>query len=165
MTPASTQTSFFAKKINALTFKFAGEVKGTSTQDLEGVPTMDTHNRFCFVSPREYERTFSTLYCGVFNDGTVRGVHRIGETLSRKQVPWFNMDVEISADGNTLYYTENEWDPAVGLPKSSNIHVALRENGRFKRAETRTTGFVSCLRASTNVRFRRFIAVFLTTAQ
>jgi hypothetical protein len=125
---------YFAKKIDALTFRFTGEVKGTNTQALEGVPTMDTHNRFCFVSPRDYERTLSTLYCGVFNDGKVRGVHQIGETLSRKRAPWFNMDVEISADGNTLYYTENEWDPTVGLPKSSNIHVAIRENGRFKRA-------------------------------
>ena len=126
---------YYAKKIDALTFKFAGEIRGTNTQALEGVPTMDTHNRFCFVSPCEYERTLSTLYCGVFMGGKVRNVHQVGETLSRKRAPWFNMDVEISADGNTLYYTENEWDPAVGLPKSSNIHVATRENGRFRRAK------------------------------
>ncbi len=69
---------------------------------------MDTHNRFCFVSPREYARTLSTLYCGVFNEGKVRNVRQIGETRARKRTPWFNRDVEISADGNTLYYTENE---------------------------------------------------------
>ncbi|MFQ5544543.1 MAG: hypothetical protein ACE5FE_01070 [Acidiferrobacterales bacterium] len=125
---------YYAKKIDALTFKFAGELKGTNTQALEGVPTMDRRNRFCFVSTREYERTLSTLFCGVFDGGKVRDVHQVGETLSRKRAPWFNMDVELSADGNTLYYTENEWDSAAGFPKSSNMHVALRENGRFKRA-------------------------------
>lgn len=132
--PSVNTNLYYAKRVDALTFRFAGEVVGANTKALEGVATMDTRNQFCFVSTREYARTLSTLFCGVFSDGKLDKIHQIGETLSKKLAPWFNMDVELNADGDTLYYTENEWDSTVGFPRSSNIHVALRENGKFRRA-------------------------------
>ena len=127
---------YYAERIDALNFKFKGEVKGVNSKALDAVPTMDEHNNFCFVSTREFSSTKITLFCGSFDNGEVSNVHPIGDTLKEKEGLWLNMGPELSPDGNTLYYTESNLDPKTGIPKVLDIVFAVRKNSAFYRADS-----------------------------
>jgi hypothetical protein len=123
---------YYARKIGNVKFEFIGEVKGVNSKELDGVPSLDKHNKFYFVSGRDYKNTFSTLYCGDFRDGEVKNVKQIKGDLSRRKAHWINIDLEISPDGNMIYYTDNEMQQG-GVPKSSNILIASENNGEFNK--------------------------------
>ena len=64
----------WATVINDSTFQYKGEMRRLSTNDLEGVPTIDAAGNMYFVSTRNYATTLSTLYQGSFSQGTVANV-------------------------------------------------------------------------------------------
>jgi len=99
-TSATNKNIFYARRIDNTHFKFMGEVKGVNSDKVDGVPTMDAHGNFYFVSMAGYNRKsrFATVYSGRFGDGQVTGIRQHPE-LSRNAPGWVNMDVEISADG------------------------------------------------------------------
>jgi len=124
----------YAAKVDALTFEYKGRAGGVNTPALEGVPTMDRDGNFYFISPRDYDRTRSTIFTGRFHDGQVTGIRHVAGNLSRNKPLWFNMDVEVSADGRALYATDNS-KPLFGSGiDASTIFVAVRtEQGSFLR--------------------------------
>jgi hypothetical protein len=124
-----------AEAVGENKFRYVGEVRGVNTDSLEGVASMDSSGRFYFVSTRSYGDSKRTLYHGFFKDGGVSGVDLVQGDISRDKIPWLNMDAEISFDGRSLYFTENEFDLLRGLPKTSNIKVAVNGNGEFKTLE------------------------------
>jgi hypothetical protein len=114
----------YARRVNDTAFEYAGKVGGSSEENvLDGVASMDAEGNFYFTSTRSYGATLSTIYRGTFKDGNVTGVGLV-EGISKKKSPWLNMDAEISADGQRLYYTENEFNLLGGMPKTSEILVA-----------------------------------------
>ena len=120
----------YARRISDTEFEYLGPLDGAnSLGKTDGVPSVSRDGLLVFVSTRAYDRTHSTLYKGRFGDGGVTEVSPLAGDVSRRRPPWFNMDAEISADGNTLYYVENEFDPGRGRPKSSNILIARRHDG------------------------------------
>ena len=129
--PKTEKNIYYATRINDYTFKFMGEVKGVNSNKVDGVPSMDIHNNFYFVSTIDYgkQNKFTTVYRGKFNNGEVINIAPIPE-LSLKKLGWLNMDIEISADGNTLYSTQNLFD-GDSWPKISYFFNAHLENGKF----------------------------------
>jgi Tol biopolymer transport system component len=128
--PAVNTNLHFAERIDDLTFQYKGELGGVNTPALEGVPTMDRHHVFYFVSPRSYDKTFSTIYRGHFANGRVTGVELV-PGISRKEPGIVNFDVEVSPDGNVLYFVDSRF--ARGGPETADIVIAERRGSAFQR--------------------------------
>lgn len=121
----------YAERIDDLTFGYKGEVAGVNTQALEGVPTMDKSGGFYFVSTRSYKETLSTIYQGRFSGGAVTGV-KIVEGISEKTPGRVNFDVEVSADGRTIYFVDGVFS-GKPVPDRSDIAIAVRGDSGFRR--------------------------------
>jgi len=122
---------YWAERVDDLTFQFKGEVGGVNTLALEGVASMDRDGMFYFVSPRSYDQTASTLYRGHFANGGVSGVELVpGVSLAKPGI--VNFDAEISADGNTLYFVESQFEH--GGPRWAHILLARRNGNVFVRS-------------------------------
>jgi WD40 repeat protein len=121
----------YAERIDDLTFKYKGEVAGVNTQALEGVPTMDKNGSFYFVSTRSYKETLSTIYHGRFSGGSVTGV-KIVDGVSEKALGRVNFDVEVSADGRTLYFVDGVFS-GKPTPDKADIAIAVRDDAGFRR--------------------------------
>ena len=122
---------YYAKRIDDTNFKFMGEVKGINSAEVDGVPTMDNNSNFYYVSVVHYGKKngFATVYSGKFNDGRVTDIKSHPE-LSLNTPGWLNMDIEISADGKTLYATQTYFGNGPP-PKKSYFFVAHLKDGRF----------------------------------
>lgn len=132
--PAVNTNLHYAVRKDDTTFTYRGELSGANTDALEGVPTMDNRNTFYFISPRSYRTTLSTIYCGLFANGAVSGV-RLVEGISRKEAGIVNFDVEVSADGERLYFVDGRFD-AFGKLLEADLVVAARsptDSIRFER--------------------------------
>jgi len=72
---------------------------------LDGVGPVDSAGNMYFVTTRSYALDLMTIYHGRFNRGVVTDVAPVkGVSLG---VPFqVNFDVEISADGTTLYFAD-----------------------------------------------------------
>ena len=124
--PGTDTNLYYAKRINDTAFQFEGEIKGANSDALDGVASMDQEQNLYFTSTRSYSTTLSTIYTAHFDDGSAADV-KLVEGISMMQAPWVNMDSEISADGQTLYYTENQFDPGSAVPKTSDICIATKD--------------------------------------
>jgi|SRR6056297_2216107 len=122
---------YFATKINDSVFQYHGEVKGVNTEFLEGVPSMDSSNVFYFISTRSYDQTLCTIYKGDFVKDSVRNVQLVSG-LSNGTAGWVNFDVEVSKDGNALYFADGLYD-ANGGPYASDLIFAEKADGIFQR--------------------------------
>ena len=124
----------YAIKIDPITFEYKGRVGGVNTERLEGVATMDRQANIYFISPRDYDKTGSTIFTGQFKNGQVTNVRHVPGDLSPSKLFWFNMDVEVSADGQTLYATDNHRSLFSNVPDVSNVFVAVKTGqGNFMR--------------------------------
>ncbi len=130
--PKENTNLHYAERRDDLTFEYKGEIKGVNSVALEGVPSMDEDGMLYFVSPRSYDKTFSTLYRGRFKDGAVDGVELV-RGVSREQPGIVNFDVEISADGKTLYTVDGEFTKEGPNPKAADIVIAMRDGTGFTR--------------------------------
>jgi hypothetical protein len=121
----------WATKTNDSVFQYQGGILGVNTPDLEGVPTMDTAGNLYFVSTRNYTTTLSTIYQGRFNNGVVTDV-RIAEGLSLLRPGQLNFDVEISTDGQTVYFVDGQFGNGP-VPLSADLVMARKTNTGFER--------------------------------
>lgn len=121
----------YAERINDVTFKYQGEIKGVNTKALEGVPTMDRNGNFYFVSTRSYQETLSTIYRGRFAGGIVTGVNLVTD-ISEKRLGRVNFDVEISASGDSLYFVDGIFS-GKPVPEKADIAIAVRDGSGFRR--------------------------------
>lgn len=136
------QTDIFrARRVDALTFDFLGPVPGANSAKLDGVPSLARDGTFALISVRDVEARAATIWTGAW-DGTRVSRLNLERALSPGALPLFNMDAEISADGEEIYFTDNRWAP-FGPPSTSDFHVALRENGAWRRAPERDGWFAA----------------------
>src|SRR5262245_1995324 len=129
--PSVNTNLHYAERINDLTFEYKGEVAGVNTHALEGVATMDKNGAFYFVSTRSYKETLSTIYQGRFSGGAVTGV-KIAEGISEKAPGHVNFDVEVSADGRTVYFVDGVFS-GKPTPDKADIVIAVRGDAGFLR--------------------------------
>jgi hypothetical protein len=122
---------FWATKVDDLTFQLQGEIGGVNGPALDAVASMDLSNNFYFVSTRSYDTTLSTIYAGNYSKGSVSGP-AIVAGVSPTRRGFVDFDQEISADGNTLYFTEGVFTGG-SVPASSEMLIARRSDNGFIR--------------------------------
>ncbi|MHB8384314.1 MAG: TolB-like translocation protein [Candidatus Binataceae bacterium] len=126
---------YWATRVNDVTFQFRGEVGGAvnSGGPLNAVASMDTGGNFYFITTRSYGSPGSpgylaTLYSGPFLNGAVTPVNPVpGMAATRPGLIVF--DDEISADGNTLYFTLGDY--STGSLTATTMMAATRRGGGF----------------------------------
>ncbi len=124
-----------AECIDALQFRYCGEMQGVNTFALEGVPTIDRDGNFYFVSTQSYAGSASTLYRGRFAEGVVTHVELL--TGLSKQIPGeFNFDLGGSADGNALYFVDSHFSG--GAPQTADLVLAERHGDIWQRPPDNT---------------------------
>jgi hypothetical protein len=121
----------WATRINDTTFQYNGEIAGINTADLEGVPTLDSVGNLFFVSTRNYATTLSTLYQCYFSNGTATNVQIING-VSKLQAGWVNFDIEVSGDGQHLYFVDAQFDQT-GNPSKADLIIANKNGSGFQR--------------------------------
>ena len=120
----------FATLVNLQTFVYQGEIKGVNTPSaLSGTPSMDRDHDLYFVSPRSYGRTLSTIYTGRFTAGRVTGLHLVPGVSPRTRGV-VDFDVEVSADGTTLYASVGQFDGG-SAPTGSSLVIFDKAGDRF----------------------------------
>ncbi len=128
--PVRNKDIYYAKRVDAYTFQFKGEVGNINTSSVDGVPTMDDDNNFCYVSTHAYKRNnLVSVYCGNFENGAVKDIRPV-PGLSLGKPGWLNMDIEISADGQTLYSTQT-WFGDGSPPTKSYLFYAKKAGRKF----------------------------------
>ncbi|NNE98136.1 MAG: hypothetical protein HKN25_03860 [Pyrinomonadaceae bacterium] len=121
----------YATRIDDLTYQYKGILKGASSDKLDGVPTMDEEGNFYFVSVRNYFNDFQTIYGGKFSGGDLTNVG-IVYGISKKKLGHLNFDLEVSADGNTIYFVDGIFS-GKPFPDKADIAIAVKREGKFKR--------------------------------
>ncbi len=129
--PSENTNLHWAEKVNETTFQYKGEISGVNTADLEGVPTMDNSGNFYFVSLRNYANTLSTLYQCQYNNGVGTSV-QILQGVSKLQAGWINFDIEVSPDGQNIYFVDALFDKN-GNPTSADLVIAEKKSNGFQR--------------------------------
>jgi WD40 repeat protein len=132
---APTTSLFWATRINDVTFQYQGEIGGevNSSGPLDAVASMDSNGIFYFITTRSYGAAgtpgyLSTIYSGPFAGGAVTIVNPVPGVAAPK-AGLVNFDEEISADGNTLYFTQGNY--ATGNLTSTEMMVATRQGDAF----------------------------------
>lgn len=128
--PSVNTNIHFAERVDDLTFQYRGELKGVNTAALEGVPTMDRRGVFYFVSTRDYEKNYSTIYRGNFSNGAVSAVELV-PGISRREPGIVNFDVDVSPDGDILYFVDSRFGRRG--PETADIVIAERRGAGFER--------------------------------
>jgi len=132
--PSVNTNLHFARLVDSVTFAYQGELIGVNTSSLEGVASMDNSNRMYFVSTRSYNQTLSTIYRGDYSTDSVTGVQLVSN-LSKNLAGWVNFDVEVSHDGNDLYFVDGRFDENGG-PYEADLRLAVkRADGTFERTD------------------------------
>lgn len=127
---AKEKDMFWATRIDDTTFDFQGEIKNVNSKAVDGVPSMDEDGRFYFMSAKDYGLfNKNTVFSGRFADGAVTDISPLPQ-LALGKLGWLNMDMEISADGQTLYSTQTHFGRE-GIPLESYFFYARREGDAF----------------------------------
>ena len=122
-----------AQRMDDTSFRYLGPLTGANSAELDGVASLDARGNFYFVSTRDYASTGNTLWAGRFTGTGVAEVHPLVTDFTPKKLLRLNIDLEISADGDTLYVAENRWNLLRGVPATSDITMARRDGARFIR--------------------------------
>ncbi|MBT8283726.1 MAG: hypothetical protein KJO86_08335, partial [Muriicola sp.] len=121
----------WSTRINNTLFEYQGELQGVATEDLEGVPTMDQNNTLYYVYTGDYFQTLQSIYKGTYEDGVLSNISVV-ENLSLNEPGWLNFDVEVSNDGQTLYFVDGLYDENGG-PREANFSIARKSGAEFQR--------------------------------
>ena len=134
--PSVNTNLHYAHKIDDLNFEYQGELKDVNTESLEGVPTLDASNKFYFVSTRSYDDTYSTIYEGVFENDKILNIHLV-DGISKETAGCVNFDVEVSEDGNWLFFVDGEFG-MFGGPNEANLVLAEKTTSGFVRTSNQS---------------------------
>lgn len=129
--PSENTNLHWAKKINEFNFQYQGEIANVNTAYLEGVPTMDNSGNLYFVSTKSYATSLSTIYQCQFSNGAASNVQLV-QGISKIQGGWLNFDVEVTADGQFLYFVDGTVDQN-GRPSFADIVIAEKTQSGFQR--------------------------------
>ena len=121
----------WSTRINNTFFEYQGELQGVATESLEGVPTMDQNNTMYYVYTGDYFQTLNSIYTGSYNNGSLTNISVV-ENLSLNEPGWLNFDVEVTNDGQSLYFVDGLYD-ANGGPREANIVIARKNGDEFIR--------------------------------
>ena len=122
-----------ARAESDLRFVYLGPLAGANSASLDGVASLDRAGHFFFISNRSYGATGTTLWTGELVNGRVTNARPLATDFTPKKLLRLNIDMEISADGQTLYVAENRWDLLRSRPATSDLAMATKVGERFVR--------------------------------
>jgi hypothetical protein len=126
----------WAERVDDFTFVYRGKIEGVNSPALDAVASVDSKGNFYFVSTRSYDQTLTTIYHGRFRRGAVKDVTPLS-AISRQIRGEINFDVEVSADGNTLYFTDGVFRGGP-VPAAADLAIAVRgPDAEFHRVENK----------------------------
>ncbi|RMF23726.1 MAG: hypothetical protein D6760_04825 [Deltaproteobacteria bacterium] len=120
-------------------FVFMGALDAVNTPAVDGVPTVDTAYNIYYVSTFHYppngNAVFDTIYRGRFDPGApgfVTGATIVPD-LSEGILGRVNFDVEVSPDGETLYFVDGVFSGG-SWPDEADFAYAVDGGSGFVRA-------------------------------
>ena len=122
-----------ARRIDADHFQWLGPLEGANSAMLDGAASLDRSGNLYFVSNRNYDHSGNTLWRGRMIGTRVVDVREIEADFTKKRLLRLNIDLEISADGQSLYFAENRWDLFRARPATSDLASAQLQGTRFVR--------------------------------
>lgn len=125
--PANTNLHW-AERIDDLHFRYRGEMNGVNTPALEGVASLDRDGNLYFVSTRSYDQSLSVIYHARWTEGMVSAIDLVPGISDHKRGR-VQFDVEVSADGNTLYAVDGKFG-FFGL-KGASLFIARKHDGTW----------------------------------
>lgn len=129
--PARETDLHWARRIDDTHFRHQGRIASANSNHLDGVASLARDGTFAFTSLRAFESRGATIWTGRWSDNAVTALN-LETALRPGPPPQFNMDGELSASGGRFYMSDNVWG-LFGL-RSSDLRVAVRDNGRWRRA-------------------------------
>ena len=144
----------YAERIDDVTFEYRGPIANINSTALDGVATADASSTMYFVSTRSYDETLSTIYRATFQGGVASNVALVGG-ISKNTPGALSFDVEVSADGDTLYLSDGVFTGGQ-VPSSADLAAAVRDgSGAFHRiasdifanVNTNALEYAACLSA------------------
>ncbi|MEQ1677206.1 MAG: hypothetical protein ABL876_10925 [Chitinophagaceae bacterium] len=129
--PSVNTNIYYAERINDTLFQFSGEVQGLNSLFLDGVASMDNTNNLYFISTRTYTQNYSTVYRGLFTNGSISQAELVAG-ISKQEPGLVDFDVEISADGQAMYFSEGHFNQT-GQPLTADIILAGKSATGFNR--------------------------------
>jgi hypothetical protein len=128
----TTTTLYYATKVNDSTFTFAGRLTGAnllSPPHLDAVASLDSANRFFWVTTRNYGATYNNLFHGVFTGSSAIDTGRVYGSLYITSPGWIIMDAAINYNGGLIYYANAYFNScAGGIPCISQLGIAQKVN-------------------------------------
>ncbi len=121
----------WSTRLSNTEFEYQGELQGVATESLEGVPTMDQNNTMFYVYTGDYFETLQSIYTGNYSEGSLTDISVV-ENLSLNVPGWINFDVEVSNDGQSLYFVDGRYDENGG-PYEANFSIARKNGNEFQR--------------------------------
>lgn len=131
----------WARRIDDVTFEYAGPVPGVNSPQLDGVPSIDAEGVLYFVSPRSYGSTLSTVYRARW-EGDVAEIGLV-PGISERVPGIVNFDVEVSADGDELVFVDGEFHRGDVVPRRADLLHAFRRGDAFVRDERSSALFAA----------------------
>lgn len=131
--PGTATDLHWAERLDDLTFVYRGKIEGANSPiALDGVATVDASGNLFFVTTRSYGENLTTIYRARFSRGVATDVAPV-PGLSRGVLGQVNFDVEVSADGSTLYFADGLFTGGQ-VPLTADLAVAaLGSDGAFHR--------------------------------
>lgn len=128
--PADKTDLHFAEFSSTGTLNYRGKLVEANSLTLDAVPSMDSRGSFFFISTRDYFKTLNSVFTAGFADGQLMNVQPL-KTMATPKAGKLIFDLEVSADGKTLYYADGVFSGG-GLPDSSTILFASKGSEGFK---------------------------------
>jgi hypothetical protein len=120
----------YATKVNDSLFTYVGEVNGVNelnNPQLNGVASMDTANRFVWVSTRGWPVVTENLHRGNYSNGSCSSTGRVYGNFYIYQPGWLIMDAALTYNGSQLNYCNARFDTCIG-PCEARLGIADRVN-------------------------------------
>ena len=129
--PSDQTDMFWASRVDDTHFRYRGPISGANSTELDGVPSLAREGTFAYISPRIAKGRASTIWTGHWTGAAVEST-TLNNALTPGRWPLFNMDAEISADGQKLYIADTRW--AAPFPRASDLSLATRIGDGWRRA-------------------------------
>ncbi len=136
----------YATRIDNISFQYMGEVIGANTDqivttnELEGVASLDINNIFYFVSIVDYfdENSINylrSLYQAEYTDGILTNITSIPNLKHNRNddpvIGELNFDAEINNDGSQLYFVEGLFS-GDAIPDHADIGIASKSDDIYQ---------------------------------
>ena len=120
----------WARRIDDLTFHYEGLVAGANSGDLDGVGTLTSGDRFCFISTRDWRQTLGTVFCSAWREG--RAEPPILQAAASPRIPGrLVFDLEQAADGQTAILADGRFEGGAA-PASADLRLARWIGGQYR---------------------------------